>query len=455
MTFTSRIMRLYRWGMLFIYRGLWEPTTGTMRRLLVGIAQRVILTTRLFLREKMQFRASALTYSTLLSVVPVLAIVFAIAKGFGLDAYTEQWIRDNIMAKPEVTDTLVGFVRSYLSHTQGGIFLGFGLIMLLWTLFNLTDSIETTFNQIWQVHHPRTILRKVTDYTAIFFLLPIFIVVTSGLTIFAYSAAREVVPDVLMLRPAAQVLVQSLPYFLLCLFFTALFAFMPNTQVKLRSALTAGIPTGILFQLLQVGYIHSQVWLSSYNAIYGSFAALPLLMLMCQLAWTITLFGATLCYVDQNMQSFYYGQDEVDMSRLDHDCLCVRLATAVCKRFATLQPALSAREVAENEHIHLRIVTEVLYDLTHAGVLTKVTDEAGERDATYVPACDIQLISVPFVLSALDRAGGQVIGLESRSWRGFTKSRREMFGRAFSDAPLHELSDETGLPEVQQDDSKA
>lgn len=445
MSYIKRAILLYRWCLRFIYRGLWEPTTGTMRRLLVGIVRRAILTTRLFLREKMQFRASALTYSTLLSVVPLLAIIFAIAKGFGLDSYTEQWIRDNIVAKPEVTDTLVGFVRSYLSHTQGGIFLGFGLIMLLWTLFNLTDSIEATFNQIWQVRQPRAIFRKITDYTAVFFLLPVFIVVTSGLTIFAYSAAREVVPDVLLLRPAAQTLVQTLPYFLLCLFFTALFAFMPNTQVKLRSAFIAGVPTGILFQLLQVGYIHSQVWLSSYNAIYGSFAALPLLMLMCQLSWTITLFGATLCYVDQNIQSFYYGQDEVDMSRLDHDCLCVKLASAVCKRFAASGPAMTARELAESEQVHLRIVTDVLYDLAHAGVVMKVTDESGDSDATYVPTCDIRLLTVPAVLAALDRIGGRVIGQESEGWSTFDRQRREMFGRAFADVPVHELPEASAI----------
>lgn len=132
--------------------------------------------------------------------------------------------------------------------------------------------------------------------------------------------------------------------------FSGLFAFMPNTHVKLSSALKAGIPTGILFQLLQIGYVHSQMWLTSYNAIYGSFAALPLFMLLCQIAWMLVLFGGTLCYVDQNIHSFYYGHDDVRLSRLDHDCLSIRLVTTICRRFARAETPLTATELADIEN---------------------------------------------------------------------------------------------------------
>lgn len=116
----------YRWAFRFVTHDMWESGTRAGRSALAGIVKRLYLTTRIFFREELSFRASALTYSSLLSVVPILAIVFAIAKGFGLVEFTEQWIRSNIVAKPEFIDTLVGFVQSYLNHTQGGIFLGFG-----------------------------------------------------------------------------------------------------------------------------------------------------------------------------------------------------------------------------------------------------------------------------------------------------------------------------------------
>lgn len=439
MSLIKRIYIIYRLLLRFLLRGLWEPTTGGVRRVVIGVVRRLVVTTRLFVREGMAYRASALTYSSLLSVVPLLAIIFAIAKGFGLAALIEQWMRDNIAAKPEITDTLVGFVQSYLDHTQGGVFLGFGLLMLLWTLFNLTNSIESTFNQIWLVKHQRTAFRMLMDYTAIFFLLPVFIIATSGLNILAYSAASKLVPDIMILRPTALVLVQGLPYVVVCLFFTGLFIFMPNTRVSFGSALKAGIPTGLLFQILQLCYVHSQLWISSYNAIYGSFAALPLFMLMCQLSWLLTLFGGTLCYVDQNIHSFYYGHDIVRLSHLDRDCLSVRLAAAICRRFAAAEPPLTAAELSERERVHLRLTTDVLYDLEQAGIIMKVQADGGTAEPVYLPAGDIHTLTIPRVLAALDREGEHIGRPVATGDEDFRRRRRDMFGIVFDDTPLHEL----------------
>ncbi len=437
MPLIQRITVYYHLLVRFLYRGLWEPSTGTARRTAMGIMRRMVLTTRLFLREGMTYRASALTYSTLLSVVPLLAILFAVAKGFGMGTLAEQWIRENIAAKQEMVDTLVGFVHSYLEHTKGSVFLGFGVLLLLWTLFNLTNSVETTFNRIWMVKQQRPVVRMITDYTAVCFLLPVFIVVSSGLTIYAYSAAREWVPDVLLLRPAALVLVRFLPYLVVCLFFTLLFAFIPNTRVRPGSALLSGVFTGLLFQLLQTCYVNSQLWLSSYNAIYGSFAALPLFMLMCQLSWTLTLFGGTLCYVDQNLHTFYYGHDAVHLSRLDRDCLSLRLAAAVCRRFADGQLPPTAEQLAEEEEIHLRIVSERLYDLEQAGIVRKMNGDTDATTAVYLPARDIHTLTVPVVLTALDRCGEDSYRIVDGPWQELYRQRREMFGQVFSRQPLH------------------
>ena len=143
----------------FYERGLWldVPQDASWgRRLLTAVMRRLVLTVRAFVSERMTYRAAALTYSTLFSIVPLLAIIFAIARGFGLDAFIEERIRDNFAAQPEMTDLLMGFVRSYLDHTQGGVFLGVGILLLLWTLTSLTNNIETTFNQIWQVKRERS-----------------------------------------------------------------------------------------------------------------------------------------------------------------------------------------------------------------------------------------------------------------------------------------------------------
>ncbi len=434
------LINLYHRLTDFLINGLWQPTTGRLFGLLYGTVRRLLLTTKLFFRERMQFRASALTYSSLLAVVPLLAIIFAVAKGFGLSEFLQQSMRENLSLNPEAADTIIGFVQSYLSNAKGGVFLGFGLVMLLFTLFQLTRSIEKTFNQIWQVKQARPPLRMLADYTAVFFLLPVFVVCTSGLIIYVTSAAQEGVPDVFLLRPAAMTAVKVIPCVLVCLFFTGFYAFMPNTRVRLRSALTAGIPTGICFILLQYGYVHSQIWLSSYNAIYGSFAILPLFMLMCQLSWFLTLFGGTLCYVDQNLHSFYYGRSEVGMSRFDRDCLSVRLTATVCRRFADTQPPLTAAQLAEAENVHLRIATDVLYELTQAGILMEATEKGGRQtDTIYIPACDINAITIPRVLSALDHIGSTLSPTDyaSGEWATFSEERRSMFDRAFPQTPIH------------------
>ena len=437
----------------FYERGLWldvPQDASWVRRLLTAVMRRLVLTVRAFVSERMTYRAAALTYSTLFSIVPLLAIIFAIARGFGLDAFIEERIRENFAAQPEVTDMVMGFVRSYLEHTQGGVFLGVGILLLLWTLTSLTNSIETTFNQIWQVKRERSTFRKITDYTAVFFLLPIFIVVTSGLSIFV-STFVERLPDILLLRPALVNVFRLAPYVLMCLTFTAMYAFMPNTRVSLRSAFTAGLPAGIAFQALQFFYIHSQLWVTSYNAIYGSFAALPLFLLWCQLSWYVCLFGATLSYVDQNIDSFYYGKELPAMSRRYHDYLCMNLAAAVCRRFAEGRRPPTAAALAEGGKTPIRLATDILYELCRAGLLLEVAgDEKGESPR-FIPARDIHSITPAVLFRTLDAAGGALDRDESAQdddrWHAYREYRNRLFGGGFADTPLHELTDRLTPPE--------
>lgn len=421
----------------FLLNDLWEFPAEFLP---AEALRRIIVTTRCFLQERMYFRASALTYSTLFATVPLLAILFAIAKGFGLSTLVEQLIKDNLVATPEVQDTLIGFVNSYLSHSSGGIFLGFGVLLLLWTLFNLTSSIEGTFNQIWQVKRARPLSRQLTDYTAIIFLLPIFIVATTGLSIFIYQFLDTLSTDEVVLRPTVMLILKFSPWVLTSLFFTGMFMYLPNTRVRFMSAFLAGVITGVAFQLLQWGYLNSQVWLTSYNAIYGSFAALPLFLLMCQIAWTITLFGCTLAYVNQNFKSFYRGKENVVVSRRYHDYLCLRLTSSICRRYAEKGTPYSAEELAEQHDVHIRLVTQMIYMLCKAGILVETTSEESAEKATYVPAYDIYKITAGEVLKALDADGNELINVEeSEAWKEYCADRSAAQLSTFKNAPLHTL----------------
>lgn len=276
------------------------------------IYHKLYLTIRFFTEKRVMTQASALTYSTLLAIVPILAVVFAIARGFGYNKYIEMWFRELLASQPQVADVIVSFVNSYLIHTKSGIFLGVGLIFMLYTVLMLVNNIEETFNQIWQVNNSRPIIRSFVNYLAMFFLLPIIIVISTGFSIFMETVADKM-DDIVILEPIVRKLFSFFPYMLMSLIFVVIYVYLPNTKVRFSCAIIPGILAGIAMHLLQIAYINSQVWVTGYNAIYGSFAALPLFMLWLQISWTICLFGAQLTYTNQNLNRFGFNLEPIDI----------------------------------------------------------------------------------------------------------------------------------------------
>ena len=272
----------------------------------------IYLTIRFFTEKRVMTQASALTYSSLLAIVPILAVVFAIARGFGYNKYIEIWFRDMLSSQPQAAEVIVGFVNSYLVHTQSGIFLGVGLIFMLYTVLMLVNNIEETFNQIWQVSNSRPIIRSLTNYLAMFFLFPIIVIVSMGISILLATITNSM-HHFFFIGPMVQWLLQLSPYILLSLLFIMLYVYMPNTKVRLTCAIVPGILAGIAMQVLQLVYIYSQIWVTGYNAIYGSFAALPLFMLWVQFSWTICLFGAQLTYTNQNLNRYGVNLEPLDI----------------------------------------------------------------------------------------------------------------------------------------------
>lgn len=270
------------------------------------------LTIRFFTEKRVTAQAAALTYSTLLSMVPILAVVFAIARGFGYNKYIELWFRKIMSTQPQIADLIIDFVNRYLAHTQSGIFLGIGLLFMLFTVLMLVNNIEETFNEIWQVSNARPIMRSIVNYLAMFFIFPIMIIISMGVAIVMATVA-DVIDDIALLAPAIHLLLDFSPYLLMSLLFILLYVYMPNTKVKWSCAIIPGILAGVAMHILQLFYIYSQIWVTGYNAIYGSFAALPLFMLWLQISWTICLFGAQLTYTNQNLNRFGINLEPIDI----------------------------------------------------------------------------------------------------------------------------------------------
>ena len=413
----------------FFKYGIWKDFSRKPRhtRFAVATLRMLILAIERFTTKRIIDSAAALTYSTLLAIVPILAVVFAIARGFGFNKYIEEWFRGVLSSQPQAADTIVGFVNSYLIHTQSGIILGIGLVFMLWTVTILIRNIELAFNRIWQVKKPRSFFRTVTDYMGMFILAPIIIVVTSGISIFVVSFANET-EGFELLAPMVRRLWDLTPYVLMSAVFIALYVFMPNTKVKLRCAIGPGILAGVAMQGLQLFYIHSQIWVSSYNAIYGSFAALPLFMLWVQISWLICLFGAELCYANQNMDDYAFKAKTEDLSHRYKTLLCLVISSRICHRFSEGGKPYSALKLKLDTGIPIRIVNDLLYELVQIGILTEIPGGDKDGESLYQPAECLSRLSVGTLIDRLEAHGKwsltiDVKRLSSEAWKNIIAER--------------------------------
>ena len=414
----------------FVQVGIWHVKREDVKPWLYfiyGIVKKLLLAVERSTTKRMVNSASALTYSTLLAIVPIMAVVFAVARGFGYNKYIEDWFREALASQPQAAEIIIGFVNSYLVHTKSGIFLGVGLVFMLWTVIMLINNIEQTFNYIWQVKKPRSLFRTITDYMAMFLLVPIIIVITSGFSIFIATVSDNIEGYVL-LAPVMRFFIALLPYLFMSAVFVALYVFMPNTKVKFSCAIVPGILAGVAMQIVQLFYIHSQIWVSSYNAIYGSFAALPLFMLWVQISWTICLFGAELCYTSQNLEDYAFRAQTEDISHRYRLMLCVILASKVCKRFEQGGKPYTALDLKLETGIPVRIVNDLLYELMRVHVIIEVNgDEKGE-EGCFQPAESTSRLSVGLLIDRLESQGKWTMELDmhmldSDNWRHIIKAR--------------------------------
>lgn len=402
----------------FFGGGIWRVDASKLnkyQRWGLSLLRRIYLATDLYINDNISGHASALTYSSIFATVPILAIVFAIGRGFGYGTLVEEKIRENLSMNADFADIILNFINSYLEHTQSGIFIGVGLLLLLYTIIQLTSNIEYSFNTIWQVKKPRSVYRRITDYVSVFLLLPILIVVTSGLSIFMVTIAKNL-PDYMLLNSTVKVFISLSPYILNGLMFTGLYMYMPNTNVRFTASVVPGFIIGVLFQFIQYLYIHSQIWVSSYNAIYGSFAALPMFMLWVQISWMICLFGAELSYANQNLENYNYANDISRLSRRYHDFLLIMILSKICKRFEKGMIPYTAHGLSAEHKMPIRLVNDLVFELTEMKLLIEVNEDR-TKPTYYTPAEDINRLTVGYVLGRLDRTGRENIKIDLQDFK--------------------------------------
>ncbi len=399
----------------YITEDIWRIPKFQLSRphlFIINILRVLLLAIKGFLQDKCSQKSSALTFYSLLSVVPVVALIFGIAKGFGLAEVLETELRSRFnnqdgIGHEAIINYIIPMAKNYLDNTKGSIIIGVGLILLFWSVMRVLGNIEQSFNEIWEVNKSRSFARKFADYIALLFISLIFIISSSSMIMFVASKFDNYA----LLSIMGRFMTLVLPYVLICVVFVILMLIMPNTKVNFVSALIGGVVAGILFQLLQYYYIHFQVGVSKYNAIYGSFAALPLFLIWLQMSWLIVLFGAELSFAVQNVNSFEFEADTKNVSTEYKRIVALFIASHIIKRFAKSRPPYTPLEISIDLKLPIRLVNSVLHELLLSHIVIEVTEDDNENSA-YQPAMDINLLSAAKVLELLDKTGSSDLHFE-------------------------------------------
>jgi len=394
----------------FLKREIWTIRLKDLPRwksAIVRTLRVIVLSVRGFNEDKVVLRASALTYFSLLSIVPVVAMAFGIAKGFGLDKMLEKILRNNLSNQKEVLDWIMKFSKKMLDTTKGGFIAGIGLALLVYSVMRLLANIEEAFNDIWEVRKQRTLSRKFTDYMAIMIIAPVLVILASSLTVWIQSYIKGAAHQLEVLRMFSSYILfflQLLPYTLIWILFTVTYMIMPNTKVNFKAAMIAGIVVGTVYQIVQWGYIKFQIGISQYNTVYGSFAALPLFLVWIQLSWLIILMGAEFAFSLQNVEGYEFKDVSFRISQSFKKLLGLYITHRLIKDFCSGLPGKTIKELSKELDIPPHFVKKILDELNIAHVVSKIKKPDIDEYA-FQPAQDVEKLSIYFVMQALDKKG--------------------------------------------------
>ena len=425
----SRMFAAIGRGWQFAYKGVWNSSKNT---LWVRILKSLNLTVTSFFDRDLQTRAASLTFDTLLALVPALALIFAIGRGFGLQDLLRDQLFSYFPAQREAIETAIHFVDSYLNESTQGVFVGVGIIVLLYTLISLLSSIEESFNYIWGIKKDRSIYQKFTDYIAICLLIPILMICSSGLSIFLSTVFQTDV-HIPFLTPLINTLLDIFPFVLLWLAFTLSFLLIPNTKISFKYAAVAGLVSSVAFQILELLFLNGQIYVTKYNAIYGSFAFLPLLLIWLQFSWVILLSGATLCYSLQNVFAYNYLANSSQVSNNYLQKVALSIMTIIVGRFDKGETPLTCNDISKTYKLPLRLVSTIADRLHKLNLIDYVM--LPEERVGIAPASDVSQLSAGTLLRKMDTFGDSdfIPGFDS-SYSGISHLMDEWKANEWKDA---------------------
>lgn len=396
-------------GWEFLQRGLWEIDPAELRagkHFFLKALQFVTAVVREFFADNCLLHASSLAFTTILSFIPFLAVMFALLKGFGAETDLEILILNHLaLGSEEAVDA----VFTYISNTSMGKLGTFGVISLLLTVLSLLSSIEKSFNHVWRVKETRSMARLFSDYLSITIFGPILILAAISMTttlesqgLVRYLVSLDVVGVVIL------ALFKVFPYLAMWAVFTGLYLFMPNTRISFRAALLGGAFGGILWQLLQWGYVTFQFGVTRNNAIYGTMAALPVFMLWIYISWVIVLLGLEVTFAVQNFRNMRleFRGDKLSTDGRETAALAILLTSA--SAFIRGDKPLTVDDFTLRLNLSPRFTQQSLAFLVQCGFLNEVAQGKDALNA-YQPAIDVGSLSLHAVLQRIRCEGEELL----------------------------------------------
>ena len=346
-------------------------------------------------------KSSALTFLSSLSIVPAMVIAFGISQAFGFNIKKE--IYGLLRGQEAIVDQVFVYAENLLTRTRSDLIAGIGLMVLFYAVMRLLHNIEDIFNSVWDIRRHRSIQRKFADYTSLLLISPVLVFISSSLNVFLTTQIRSLLMEwgLSYISGLLTILVRFLPLTLLWLLLSLLYTIMPNTRVRLRSAAFAAVVAGTAFQLTQAAYINFQLGVSSYNAIYGSLAALPLFLVWMQISWMITLFGAELAFAHQNIQNYTYLYDR-PLSQREKKYVALIVMSSLCKAFRIGEQSTYS-SLSQSTQIPRGLIVRILADLQAAHLVCELLTDKNE--SRYQPALDIHRITPRLVIDRLETTG--------------------------------------------------
>ena len=373
-----------------------------------------MLAGRIFYIKDMWARdVAALTFASFMALIPFMAMMFVIARGFGYTAMLESWLSTTFEAQPVVAQTIVNFVHNYIENTQSNYIIGTGIVMFLYTIISLMQKIELTFDDIWHTGE-RSWKQIVTEYPTILFGLGMMILFASFFNVWTVNVIDDVdrIADMGETIPAFILHVAAfVPMFL---FFVFCYCVIPNTYIRFRSTLVPSLLAGISMTALQYGYIYLQVFLSSYNVIYGSLAAIPLFLLWLQISWAIVVFGALLCYTNQNLHHYDLDLKYNHVKLEQRIKVCAVVMHQVCHRFNDGEQAFTPKDIHEVTKIPQQIINHAVKELLQAKLLVEIRSEkkgSFEESIILHPIEKIDHLTYGAMIERLFTYGADIVGL--------------------------------------------